>query len=270
MPEIAADIREKNPGITLEGETNGSFQPESWWRTLGASFAKGCMVFSLDGLEDTHRLHRKGTDFSTIVKNLRAFVSGGGVAYWKFIAFEHNEHQIQDAERFAERIGCSRFYVISSRDNNRELRKPKKLNVEIKRDLFYTSWMNLPENQREAVCKPIENGSVYIAADGTVHPCCLAHCMYVTEHNPKFRFIVPLIEKYYDEINFKTKPLEEIIHGPYFKAVISKSKVNEYCSIKCNRRRREIRRETVLHDRFFGIEPPEPTRRPVGFNNENK
>ncbi len=252
IPEITAYIRESNPDIILEGETNGSFQPEGWWQALGASFAKGCMVFSLDGLEDTHRLHRKGTDFHTIIKNLRAFVSAGGIAHWKFIAFEHNEHQIAEAEQLAEKIGCSRFYVISSRDNNPELRKAKNLDFEIKREMFYSGWENLPEKERRAICKPLENGSLYIAADGTVHPCCLAHCMYITEHNRRFRFIVPIIEKYYDQINFKTTPLQDIIKGPYFAEVLAKSKTNEYCSIKCNKHKRKIRRETVLHDRFFG------------------
>jgi MoaA/NifB/PqqE/SkfB family radical SAM enzyme len=251
MPEIAAYIRKRNADIVLEGETNGSLQPEAWWQALGASFTKGCMVFSLDGLEDTHRLHRKGTDFHTIVRNLRAFVSAGGIAHWKFIVFEHNEHQIEDAEKLAEKIGCSRFYAMSSRDNNQELRKAKKVDFEIKREMFYANWANLAENERQAVCKPLENKSLYIAADGTVHPCCLAHCMYITEHNSKFRFIVPIIEKYYDDINFKTTPMEEIINGPYFKEVLAESKTNEYCSIKCNRHKRKIRRETVLHDRFF-------------------
>jgi sulfatase maturation enzyme AslB (radical SAM superfamily) len=251
MPEIAAYIRKTNPVIILEGETNGSLQSEDWWKALGKPFSKGCMVFSLDGLEDTHRLHRKGTDFHAIIRNLRAFVSGGGVAHWKFIVFAHNEHQIEDAERLAQTIGCARFYAMSSRDNNAELQKAKSVEFDTKREMFYSNWEHLAEDERQAICKPLENGSLYIAADGTVHPCCLAHCMYITEHNRRFRFVVPIIEKYYDEINFKTTPLQEILDGPYFTEVLSKSKTNEYCAIKCNRHKRKIRRETVLHERFF-------------------
>ena len=251
MPEIAAYIRAHNPDIVLEGETNGSYQPQRWWRALGASFKTGCMVFALDGLADTHRLHRKGTDFHAIVQNLRAFVSAGGPAHWKFIAFAHNEHQIEAAEAFAEEIGCSRFYVVSSRDNNQDLRKAETIDFKTKRELFRSRWAKLPAHERRAVCKPLENKSIYIAADGTVHPCCLAHCMFITEHSRQFRFILPLIESNAAAINFKTTPLAEILNGAYFTEVIATSRTNAYCATKCNKYKREIRRETVLHDRFF-------------------
>jgi len=129
--------------------------------------------------------------------------------------------------------------------------KSEKIDFAIKREMFQARWAALPAHERRAVCKPLENNSLYIAADGTVHPCCLAHCMFITEHNPKFRFIVPLIERHHASINFRTTPLAEIVSGPYFREVISQSRTNAYCAMKCNRHKREIRRETVLHDRHF-------------------
>ena len=59
LVDIAAYIRQLNPNIILEGDTNSSHGDPGWWQTLGASFQKGAMVFALDGLEDTHRLHRQ-------------------------------------------------------------------------------------------------------------------------------------------------------------------------------------------------------------------
>ena len=75
--------------------------------------------------------------------------------------------------------------------------------------------------------------------------------MYITEHNELFGYIVPLIEKYHSEINFKTRPLEEIISGPYFAEVLEISKTNPYCMIKCSKYKKEIRKQLVLHDRHF-------------------
>ena len=249
--DIAAYIRQLNPNIILEGDTNGSFGHPEWWQALGASFQKGAMVFALDGLEDTHRRHRQGTDFHQIIRNMRAFVAGGGIAQWQFIVFKHNEHQLRAAEDLAREIGCARFYAFASRDFSPDLAPPEILDFRIKRDIFSGYREDLKDSDRKARCRPLADGTIYIAADGSVHPCCYAHLMYITEHNAKFEFIAPLVEKYYERINFKTRPLADIVRGSYFAEVFKKSGNNAYCQIKCNRFRKQIRRQLVLRDRFF-------------------
>jgi MoaA/NifB/PqqE/SkfB family radical SAM enzyme len=249
--DIAAYVRELNQKLKLEGDTNGSNQDMDWWKALGTSFHKGGMVFALDGLADTHSLYRRGTDFNKIIGNIKAFASGGGRAYWKFIAFEHNEHQIEAAEALAKDIGCKGFFVISSRDYEASHRRPKLLNFRIKRDIFKAYRDTLEDHERYAVCRPLLNKSIYIAADGSVHPCCFAHCMYITEYNQPFRFVVPLVEKYLAEINFKTTPIQEIIKGPYFNEVMKLSRTNSYCMAKCNKHRNLIRKELVLYKALF-------------------
>jgi len=249
--DIAAYIRQLNPDITLEGDTNGSSGTPEWWQALGASFQKGAMVFALDGLADTHRLHRRGTDFNKIIRNMRAFVAGGGMAQWQFIVFKHNEHQLRAAEDLAQEIGCRRFYAFASRDFSSDLTPPELLDFRIKREVFSGYREELKDSDRQALCRPLADGTLYIAADGSVHPCCYAHLMYITEHNARFDFIAPLVEKYYEQINFKTRPLADIVQGPYFKEVSAKSAGNAYCQTKCNRFRKQIRRQLVILDRFF-------------------
>ncbi len=251
LVDIAAYVRQLNPNIILEGDTNGSHGHPEWWQALGASFQKGAMVFALDGLDDTHHLHRQGTDFHKIIRNMQAFVAGGGVALWQFIVFKHNEHQLQAAEDLAQKIGCRRFYAFASRDFSPDLQPPEIFDFRIKRDVFSGYRAKLEGSDRQALCRPLADGTLYIAADGSVHPCCYAHLMYITEHNEKFGFIVPLVEKYDDRINFKTRPLADIIRGSYFTEVFKKSGHNAYCLTKCNRFRKQIRRQLVLYDRFF-------------------
>jgi MoaA/NifB/PqqE/SkfB family radical SAM enzyme len=149
---IAAYIRQLNPDIILEGDTNGSYGAPEWWRALGASFKKGAMVFALDGLEDTHRLHRRGTDFQRIIRNMRAFVAGGGTAQWQFIVFKHNEHQLQAAEDLAQEIGCRRFYAMASRDFSPDLVPPASIDFRIKRDVFAGCREELVGDDRQALC----------------------------------------------------------------------------------------------------------------------
>ena len=251
LPDIVAYVKALNSDIALGGETNGSLQKEVWWQSLGRWFNRGAMVFALDGLADTHGLHRIGTDFDMIVRNIKAFASAGGIAHWKFIVFEHNAHQIEQAERLAGDIGCARFFALSSRDYSSDLQKPKEFDVPIKRELFDVYRDSDSETDTCSLCKPFFSRTLYIAADGSVHPCCFAHCMYITEHNPRFRFIVPIIEKYHTTINFKTTPIEDIINGDYFREVREKSKRNPYCLTKCTPYKKQIRRDLIIHDRVF-------------------
>lgn len=251
MVEISSYIKGLNNKILLGGETNGAAQTRDWWSALGNYYSDGMMVFAVDGLSNTHALHRVGTDFDTVMGNIRAFTSSGGKAAWKFIVFEHNEHQINPAEKLARESGCDQFMVISSRSYNGTLRKPKTLDFRIKRDIFRF----YKDDAAEASCKPLANGSLYIAADGTVHPCCFAHCMYITEHNQQFRFILSLIERHKKEINFKTRKIEDIIAGKYFQDVLALSKNNSYCRTKCNPHKKKIRQEVVLYHTQFKPQP---------------
>jgi MoaA/NifB/PqqE/SkfB family radical SAM enzyme len=247
--DIVSHIKTINQNVVMDGETNGSLRDAGWWRRLGEVFHPGGLIFALDGLEDTHHLHRRGTRFDHVTRHLEAFVSGGGSAYWKFIVFEHNEHQIASAESLAKELGCSGFFVVSSREYTPHFRMPKTLDVEIKRDIYHTYLDRLSGDDRRALCKPFNNGSIYIAADGTVHPCCLAHCIYISEHNLAFDYIVPLIEQYRSQINFKTKEIKDIVEGPYFKAVERQSPANAYCQLKCNRYRKVVREKLTLYEK---------------------
>jgi MoaA/NifB/PqqE/SkfB family radical SAM enzyme len=247
FPEITAHVRSLNNAVVMGGDTNGASQDEAWWSRLGAQFGKGALGFCIDGLKDTHAIHRVGTSYKKVLRNLSAFTAGGGAAYWKYIVFKHNQHQIQQAQDLAKKAGCQRFYAISSRDYNAALEKPDAFEFRMKRDIFHAA---VTEKTR-AVCKPLQNGSLYIAADGSVHPCCFAHAMYVTEYSRPFRFILPLIEKHIHAINFKTHPLEEIIAGPYFREVMKKSKHNDYCMLKCGSDVRKIRSELILNEKYF-------------------
>ena len=251
MVKITKYIKDLNPSVVLGGDTNGSVQDETWWSDLGKSFIDGSMVFSVDGLLDTHAIHRIGTDYRKIIKNIKAFTGAGGAAHWKFIVFRHNEHQIDEAEKKAREIGCNRFFVIPSRDYNTVFQRPEKIDFEIKRDIFHSYDQKAASSKPIVTCKPLANGSLYLAADGTVHPCCFAHCMYITEHNALFDFLPPIAEKYYDRINFKTTPLEDILNGPYFLEILEKSQTNAYCRMKCNQFRKTIKKELILRDRYF-------------------
>jgi hypothetical protein len=111
-----------NPNLNIRIHTNGSAKSTQWWEDLVTVLPSNhLVVFALDGLEDTHKLYRVGTDYDRIIKNATAFIQAGGRAEWCFIKFKHNEHQVEQAKQLAEQLGFERFVMKNS---SRFLLKP--------------------------------------------------------------------------------------------------------------------------------------------------
>ncbi len=95
----------KAAGLSVMIETNGSHRTMQWWqKTCALLDERDAITFSVDGLEDTNHIYRVNSRWSDIEAAMaycapRMFVS------WKFIVFRHNEHQIEEARRLAERLG---------------------------------------------------------------------------------------------------------------------------------------------------------------------
>lgn len=251
MPDICAHARAVRPELKLFMDTNGSVQDEAWWERLGASFAQGLgfVSFAVDGLADTHALHRKRTSFERIMANMAAFIHGGGTAYWKFIVFGHNEHQVAEARELARSMGCARFFAIPSRYYNDELLPPEGVDY-VQRDPLYEShWERVKDE--DARCKPFHNKSVYIGADGSVLPCCYAHVKWFAEYSDEFDFIEPILARNYELINFKANEFSEIIEGPFLHEIWDQARRNRFCQLKCNPYTKKVRADVLLEDVCF-------------------
>jgi hypothetical protein len=118
----AIDILEyfykSSPHALIQVNTNGSARTTSWW----AELAQRCqgrieVYFALDGLEDTHHLYRRSTNWNTIIKNAQAFTNAGGKSIWTMTLFEHNEHQKDQCLALSKEL---KFYKFEARFNSRE------------------------------------------------------------------------------------------------------------------------------------------------------
>ena len=113
--EIFQYFRNHNPKMTLSLHTNGSAKSTEWWTQLATVLGpKGYVVFSVDGLEDTNHLYRQNTVFSKIMTNAQAFIDAGGRARWDYIVFAHNEHQVDEADALATKMGFEKFQFKKS------------------------------------------------------------------------------------------------------------------------------------------------------------
>ena len=68
--------------LVINIHTNGSLKTTDWWRNLGEKLynTKHAIIFGIDGLEDTHSIHRQGTSFTKIIENAKSFIDKGGNA----------------------------------------------------------------------------------------------------------------------------------------------------------------------------------------------
>jgi MoaA/NifB/PqqE/SkfB family radical SAM enzyme len=113
--DILWDFRQKAPKLWLYMHTNGGAHDIEFWQEIAYILnGHGQVDFNIDGLEDTNHLYRRNTDFSKIIKNAKAFIDAGGRAVWNFIVFEHNQHQIEQAEQLSKELRFEKFLYRST------------------------------------------------------------------------------------------------------------------------------------------------------------
>lgn len=184
---IFAYCREHNDTMHLSMNTNGSAKSSKFWEQLAEI---GVLVrFGIDGLEDTHKLYRKGTDFNMIIKNATTFIRNGGDAIWDMLIFEHNEHQVEECKKASLDLGFIQFVPKNTarfKENKLDVidktgRKEYTLYPSIKSKELTQKVIEIKNSPIE--CK-VKNGSLYITSNGIVTPCCWLGIDEIPHHNP--------------------------------------------------------------------------------------
>jgi len=160
--ELYNYFRSVNPDIVLGMNTNGAIRASTWWTLLGAMFNRpqDYVVFSIDGLEDTNHLYRRGVTWHKVMDNARAFIDAGGSAHWDMLVYKHNEHQVDACEQLARQMGFRWFRAKVSR-------RPLVNNLE-----YPVTWDRLEYTPGSIDCHALRESSVYIDAQGRISPCC--------------------------------------------------------------------------------------------------
>ena len=176
-------------------DTNGGYRNEDWWSSL--AHPNVLINFALDGTDnETLGRYRIGVSYDKVITNLRAFTSAGGKAQWNFIVFEHNEHQVETAKTIAEEVGAkfrikvtqkfrskSDFKIMKDGKHIDTLYPPKDekyrhtnigtvehVPVSVFNNFKLSKYSHLNKNTVD--CKSLARRELYLAANGTLLPCC--------------------------------------------------------------------------------------------------
>lgn len=268
--EIFKYFREHNSKMWLSMNTNAGARDAEWWRELANVFGRmGTVIFSVDGLQDTNHIYRQGVNWDSVERSMHAFIAAGGRARWDFLIFDHNQHQVDQAEALSKQWGFERFVAKKTgrfvtaktekkeshqavdRKGNKtaELKKPetkyqnsaiqqydKLKNKHGSMDAYY--------DQTEIRCKVKDEGNLFITAEGLAMPCCwTAGRMYKWWHkDPKTEQIWDYIDAAggKDAVNAKKHGLRSVFETGIFDAIESSwSKSScangklKVCSMKC-------------------------------------
>jgi len=170
--------------------TNGSMRTPNWWAQLAHPLVT--IGFALDGLADTHSLYRQDTDWNRIIKNAQAFIDNNGRAIWRWIPFEHNRHQEQQCRELAQKMGFVEFRNIGDRRSQTPvytrggkfshwIGDPTNISTPPIESMIesHVTWFDSKtiKHTKDTVdldidCKHKKHRELYLAADGTVYPCC--------------------------------------------------------------------------------------------------
>ena len=115
-----------NRNFIIEVNSNGGYKDTTFWYEMGKLFAEmyrlsddereSSVVFGLDGIDnETHGIYRRNVVYDKVVENAQAFIKGGGKAEWKYLEFNHNSHQVEQARETAKKLGFEKFFVKSTR-----------------------------------------------------------------------------------------------------------------------------------------------------------
>ena len=250
--EIMRYFKSLNPALDLELFSNGSVRSEAWWAELAA--VVGRARFSVDGLEDTNHLYRRGTHFPVIMRNLKAFIGAGGKAEWDFIVFRHNEHQVDEARALAQSLGVYKFNVkktgrffsntrIEVKDRQEvhgpsgELEyylemplNPKYLNSALKKEAQITAEFGSLKDffgKTPIDCKVAREKSIYVSAEGYVFPCCwTANQLYPWYYEKRAAPMWKLLDSVaggLESLSAKKHSLQDIISGDFFQRRLPES-----------------------------------------------
>jgi MoaA/NifB/PqqE/SkfB family radical SAM enzyme len=254
IQDIVLTLVKVAPQATVKISTNGSLRNTAWWENFGKSLAgANCFViFGIDGLDDTHALHRVGTSWQKVIDNATAFIDAGGQAIWQMIPFKHNEHQVNQCQVLAQQLGFRQFILVrenrfpAGQDQQPVYFNQKQIHTiqasSIKPNTDICQSMENLDATKKVQCKSMETNWMAIYADGTVWPCCFLMGWHRSPHQGRFYQVInyhfkKILGLDLSQISLYTNKLEDILDSDLWQKrypTSFKSNPNPVCLQQCS------------------------------------
>jgi len=220
----------KEKGIIIDFITNAYYKSPQWWADLAKLFIDigDTVTFPLDGVGNKIHNRHRGSDFYTVLRNIESFINAGGNAIWKFIKFEHNQHQAELARTLSKEIGCYQFVLMNSHTYDSELREPTDGKV-------WTVKNITDEAVQECDYLPCEDKTYYVSTRGLLFPCCFIANIF--SHKPMIdhhyeRNFVKIFNDEKDLLDLRNNSIEYIVkNSEFFKQAYTKN--SHICKQAC-------------------------------------
>lgn len=158
----------------LQVTTNGMHTKEFWQRVLDTWPDNSIVELSIDGLKDTNSIYRVNSNWEKIQELFDTISTTKRKCkiVWKYLVFEHNYHQVDEAIAISKKIGINEFVIKKSR----HIHDHASLGGTIKA-YHNPEWFQYVKREKIDELAPFCNtGDMhYIDAHGKYYPCCWAH-----------------------------------------------------------------------------------------------
>ena len=235
--EILQIIINFNPNLMIRIHTNASIRNATFFKKLAKlliRFQKHEVRFSIDGLEESHKLYRGTVDYAKIMNHATVFIENGGWATWQMLQFPWNEHEVETCNQLAKDMGFKKFVFRQDRTHASTFKVDL---IKLKRKLNTPAPPKVPPTEYEYPDDPIDvnchyqnEGMVFLNWEGKLYPCCFMSNMNLTRlNNMSVQYNKAILGKYgkdFNNLHFKT--VDEILSSPWFENDLVESWNNNY------------------------------------------
>lgn len=245
--EFVKYLAKEFPGSRIEINTNGGYHDPDYWYEMGQVTSQNFrneeqVLFGIDGIDnETHDKYRRNVVYDRIIENATAFIKGGGRAVWKYLEFDHNAHQVEDARQIAQQMGFVDFFVKKTRWREKAIRKvtgeEQFISGNANKKHKQTQISTIPEKDQDYVkkietnikkfkdftnecvieCPWLKRQRVQIEYDGRVWQCCHLSGKYGSGTGFAMRDYQYYVDKHGTEWNnINNKSLQDIFDHPYW------------------------------------------------------
>lgn len=196
----------KSYDVRLNIHTNAGIHNKDYWIDVGNILtSKDIINIDLDGLEDTHSIYRVNTKFINVFNNAKTLISTNRPqVHWKYIVFQHNKHQVEQARELAKKEGFTTFSTVKT---SRNFSVPKNS------DYIHSKKTDKFEAAPNKIhCVWDSWNKWYISPEGLVFRCCWTGGHYYDKNNSRF-YYPPDFETKFNGLNI---PIEKILKYSYW------------------------------------------------------